>query len=218
MQLRLAIGVALGACSTPRTFTPDLARIADATRWHVENGETRALVEDGRSVLHLAPIGGDRHGSNVALALVTGLAFDEGTIEVDLKGRGRERTFLGVAFDVVDTTRFEAVYFRPFNFRPEDASHRTHAVQYVSWPAHTWETLRENTPSIYEHPIEPIPDPAGWFHARIDVSATEVKVYVDHASLPSLVVTRLEPRASGGVGLFVDSREGTFGDFRIAPR
>jgi hypothetical protein len=71
--------------------------------------------------------------SNVGLALVEGLEFAKGTIEIDLKGKGKfERTFLGIAFNVADGKTFEAIYFRPFNFLRDNTTYRTRAVQYVA--------------------------------------------------------------------------------------
>jgi hypothetical protein len=207
----------LAACTDPRPIAPDLARVGDSALWHLTNAEVRTSVEGGRSVLRLAPIGGDGPGSNVALALVAGVDFGEGSIEVDLKGEGQQRIFLGVAFDVADAKRFEAVYFRPFNFRPDDPEHRGRAVQYVSWPEHTWEALRAKTPGVYEHPVDPVPDPDAWFHAKVEVAPSRVSVLVDEATAPCLVVNRLDRGAKGGVGLFVDSREGAFANLKIRP-
>jgi hypothetical protein len=63
-------------------------------------------------------------------------------------------------------------------------------------------------------PIAPVPDPAGWFHARIEVGRTTVQVFVDGAARPTLAVPRLGS-ASGGVGLWVDSQEGSFANLQI---
>jgi hypothetical protein len=46
-------------------------------------------------------------------------------------------------------------------------------------------------------------------HARIEVGRATVKVFVDGAARPTLVVNRLRT-ASGEVGLWVDSQEGSF--------
>jgi len=138
-----------GCAGAPRTWGPDAAKIHDGTVWSLTNVEVRTAVEDGRSAVHLAPIGGDHQGSNVGMALVTGARFAQGTIDVDLLGRGdHERAFLGVTFGATDAHTFEAIYFRPFRFRDADATDRAHAVQYVAWPEHTWEELRARTPGI----------------------------------------------------------------------
>jgi len=189
-----------------------------ATRWNVVNGESQPLRDGGRRVLRLQPIGGNRPGSNVAMALVDGADFAAGTIDVDLEGNGSaQASFLGVAFAVADAEHYEAVYFRPFNFRAADAGHRGHAVQYVAWPEQTWEKLRMATPGVYESALEPPPDPARWFHARIEIDAAKVRVFVDGAAQPCLVVDRLGSARSGRVGLWVDSQPGAFANLKIVP-
>jgi hypothetical protein len=183
------------------------------------NGESQSVAEDGRRVVRLAPIGGNRKGSNVALAIADGNALDAATIDVDLKGNGEaQASFLGVAFGVADASRYEAVYFRPFNFRAGDAEHRGHAVQYVAWPEHTWEILRMRAPGVYEAAVAPVPDPAAWFHARIEVDAARVRVFVDGATTPCLVVDRLVPSGKGRVALWVDSQPGAFANLRVRRR
>ena len=189
-----------------------------APRWSVVNGESQAARDGGRRALRLQPIGGNRPGSNVAMALVDERAFATGTIELDLKGNGdAQASFVGVAFAVADAQHYEAVYFRPFNFRAADAAHRGHAVQYVAWPEHTWEKLRNDRPGVYEAALEPPPDPARWFHARVEIDAAQVRVFVDGAARPCLVVDRLGERRSGRVGLWVDSQPGAFANLRVVP-
>jgi len=207
----------LASCAGPAAIRPDVARIGDATTWSVANAESRVAIEDGVQVLRLAPVGGNRKGSNVGLALVAGVTCAEAAIDVDLRGQGAAgASFVGIAFGVADASRYEAIYFRPFRFRSADAVERSHAVQYVAWPEHTWEALRAQTPGVYEAAIEPVPDPAGWFHARLEVGRTTVKVFVDGAAQPTLVVNRLRT-AGGGIGLWVDSQEGSFANLQIRP-
>ena len=204
MRARVAVCLWLVGCHT--------------SSWELINGESRVSRENGRRVLRLSPVGGNRPGSNVAMALVDGRRFGEGTIDVDLRGNGEQQaSFVGVAFAVADGKTFEAVYFRPFRFRAADPAQRAHGVQYVAWPEHTWESLRARAPGVYERAIEPAPDPAGWFHARIDVGRDKVRVFVDGAAEPCLVVDRLGAR-DGRVGLWVDSQPGAFANLKIAPR
>jgi len=200
-----------------RAVTPSLDAIHDAKRWRIVDGDADTARESGQSVVRLKPTHETPTGSVVALALVEGVALAEGTLEVDLKGRGQtQASFLGLAFDVVDASTFEAIYFRPFNFISDD-THRVHAVQYVSWPAHTWEKLRQATPGRYEAAVQPVPDPSGWFHARVEVAKDKVRVWVDGAAQPCLVVDRLGARGGGKVGLWVDSKEGSFRNLTITP-
>ena len=126
--------------------------------WSVDNVESRVVLEDGKQVLTLAPVGGNRKGSNVGIALVAGVTCEKGATDVDLRGHGEAKpSFVGIG--------------------SADAVERSHAVQYIAWPEHTWEALRAQTPGVYEAAITPVPDPAGWFHARIEIRRTAVKVF-----------------------------------------
>ncbi|HKE17085.1 MAG TPA: hypothetical protein VKB80_19560, partial [Kofleriaceae bacterium] len=182
--MRAAALLVLVSCAGQgAAIRPDVARIGDAGMWSVDNAESHVAAENGREVLRLAPVGGNRKGSNVGMALVAGVMCTEAVIDVDLRGRGEEgASFVGVAFGVADPSRYESVYFRPFRFRSADAVERSHAVQYISWPDDTWEALRARAPGVYEHAIAPVPDPAGWFHARVEVGPATVKVFVDGAA------------------------------------
>jgi hypothetical protein len=201
-----------------KVVTPDVSQIHDAKIWTVINADCDTEKEDGKHVVHMRPKGLANTPSDIGLALVEGVEFGEGTLEIDLKGKGKvERTFLGVGFNVVDGKTFEAVYFRPFNFMRDDQTYRTRAVQYVAWPEHTWEKLREGKPGVYESAVKPVPDPSGWFHARIEVTKQKVRVWVADGKEPCLVVDRLASGEKTRVGLWVDSNEGSFRNLKIAP-
>jgi hypothetical protein len=201
-----------------QVVTPNISQINDGKTWSLINADCAAATEEGKSVVRLKPRGQSRTGSVIGMALVEGLDFAEGTIDVDLKGKGKFQTsFVGVAFGVADGKTFEAVYFRPFNFLRDDKAYRARAVQYVAWPDHPWEKLRKETPGAYESAVNPVPDPAGWFHARVEVTRKKVSVFVNEAKQPCLVVDRLASREGGRVGLWVDSRDGAFANLKIVP-
>jgi hypothetical protein len=182
----------------------------------VINAESEIVGEDGKPVIRLKPAGKANTPSDIGMAVVEGVEFDEGVLEVELKGKGKfETSFLGVAFGVVDGKTFEAVYFRPFNFLREDRSFRVRAVQNVAWPEYTWEKLRKSKPGEFEAAVEPVPDPSGWFRARIQVTKQKVSVWVDDAKEPCLVVDRLRGHEKGKIGLWVDSKEGSFRNLKI---
>lgn len=124
-----------------------------------------------------------------------------------------------MAFHGVDGTTYDTVYFRPFNFRAADSAQRAHAVQYVSQPTYTWNKLRTEHPGGYEHQVNPVPDPNGWFHVRLVVAGPNVRVFVDDATDPSLVVSLLSERTKGLVGLWVGNTSGgDFAGLRIRPQ
>ncbi|HEX4852203.1 MAG TPA: hypothetical protein VFV08_15410 [Puia sp.] len=143
--------------------------------------------------------------------------FSKGTIEVDLRGKDvSQRSFLGIAFHGVDTSTFDLVYFRPFNFQSTDPEHKAHMVQYVSPPRFTWQYLRSEFNGVYEKGINPPPSPTEWLHARIVVSDTDIKVYVNNAKSPSLTVQKLNDRQDGKIGLWVFDLPGDFANLTVS--
>ncbi len=159
----------------------------------------------------------ERPGDGVAY--LRGIELGNGTIEFDVKGKDVQgQSFVGVAFHGVDGTTYEAIYFRPFNFRAEDPVRRGHAVQYISHPTYTWQKLRAERPGIFEQPVNPAPDPNAWFHVRVVVASPKVSVFVGDAKAPCLVVTQLSDRTNGLVGLWVGNNSGgDFADLKIVP-
>ena len=205
---------AAGTAQAPNAITPDLARLADGKGAQVFNRTLTVASGEGRTVARLDARTGDGG------VILEGIQIGEGVIEVDLKGKDvAQQSFLGIAFHVVDWTTLEAVYFRPFNFRAGGAEQRSHAVQYISHPANTWQRLRAERPGQFEQAIEPPPDPNGWFHARIVLAGGRVEVFVNGAATPSLSVEALGAAKSGGVALWVgNGSDGTFANLRITPR
>ncbi len=200
-----------------KPVTPDLGAVTDAKSWKIFHATAETMETDGKRAARLVAEGDSANGL-VGLALPMSVGFRTGTIEIDLKGKNvRQRSFLGVAFNVADERTFEAIYFRPFNFKAEEPM-RGRSVQYVAWPANTWEHLRKTAPGRFENPVRPVPDPDSWFHARIEVTEKQVRVFVDNASEPTLVVSRLLPVGQlRPAGLFVDSAEGLYANLRITP-
>lgn len=130
--------------------------------------------------------------------------FTNGIIEFDAKGKSGppQSSFIGIAFRVVDENNYDAVYFRPFNFRSPNPINKAHSVQYMSHPDYTWHKLRSEHEGVYEKGIEPAPDGDDWFHVKIVINKPEIKVYVNGSKEPSLVVNELSDRDSGSVGLW----------------
>jgi hypothetical protein len=203
--------LALALASLVAAAAPAAAQMAAPSQVH--NRGLSTLIEDGRQVFRLDAREGD------GVAWWPDAAFSTGTIELDVRGRNvTQGSFLGVAFHGADPTTYEAVYFRPFNFRTEDPARRRRAVQYVSHPEHPWQRLREQFPGVYEQGVQPAPDPEGWFHVTVRVAADTVSVFVDRAASPALQVKRLTDRTRGWVGLWVgNASPGDFANVRIVP-
>jgi hypothetical protein len=197
-----------GAAGQQRTIESDLAKLASGRglRVTVTNRSVSGFTDGARQGLRLS------EGPGEGPAYLEGVEFANGTIELDIRGKDVQgQSFVGVALHGVDGTTYEAIYFRPFNFRAADSTRRAHAVQYISQPTHTWQKLRTEHPGMYEKAVNPAPDPNGWFHARVVVAGSQVSVFVDGATQPSLVVTRLSERSKGLMGFWVGN--GSRGDF-----
>ncbi len=95
---------------------------------------------------------------------------------------------------------------------------QSHAVQYISHPEFTWQRLRQNRSGQFEKPVNPVPDPDGWFHARIELAKDAVRVYVNGAKQPCLTVPPLGGRKDGGIALWVgNGSDGTFANLKVIP-
>lgn len=201
------------AAAQNKTIDADLTALADGKGVNASKRTISRLTEGGRTGVRLSEAEGE------GPAYLPGIEFANGTIELDIKGRDVQgSSFVGVAFHGVDGTTYDAIYFRPFNFKTEDPARVLRAVQYISHPAHPWQKLRAEKPGVYEKPVKPVPDPNAWFHARVVVASPQVSVYVADAKEPCLTVTQLSDRKKGLVGIWVGNTSGgDFANLRIAP-
>jgi hypothetical protein len=216
MMSAFVLALALSAAATGgsrKTVRPNLDRLARGEGWKVFERSVSSLKD------------GDKKGvrfdarPTIGVAWLENFEFGDGEIEFDVRGRDEfQRSFVGVVFHGVDERTYEAIYFRPFNFKSADALRRLHAVQYISHPEFTWQKLRAEHPGQYEKPVQPVPDPNGWFHVRVSVSYPKVSVYVNGAQEPSLVVEQLSGRKKGWLGFYVSSDSGgDFAGLKITP-
>jgi hypothetical protein len=190
----------------------DIRTIGKDSRWKIVGRTASSIDIKGKHAIRLS------EGAGMGVVWLGGYDFANGVIEVDLLGRSQpvQGSFLGVAFRVVDAQTFDAVYFRPFNFRATDSTRHSHAVQYVSHPQWPWEKLRSEHPGQYEQPLNPAPDGDEWFHVRVVVARPKVSVFVNGAAQPGLVVNELSDRTHGSVGLWVgEGSGGNFANLRV---
>jgi len=205
--------VASRVLAQKKAIEPDLAALAEGKGLKVFNRSLSVLNDGARKGVRLS------QNPGVGVAYIEGVEFADGALEIDIRGKDvQQQSFVGVAFHGLDEKTYDAVYFRPFNFRTEDQARRIRAVQYIAHPTYTWQKLRTEQPGKYEKPVNPAPDPNGWFHARIVVASPKVSVFVNDAKEPSLVVDQLSDRKKGLVGLWVGNASGgDFASFKIVP-
>jgi len=190
----------------------------------LRNVKAEPVTYLGRSAMRIsdaAPEGLDDAGR---LAVVSGTAFQDGTIEVNLSGDTAPnappnlRGFVGIAFRITpDRGHFECFYLRPKNGRAEDQLQRNHSVQYISIPGFGWEKLRTESPGKYESYVDLVP--GQWTQVKIQVAGSRARLYVNGAEQPALVVNDLkQPSVSGAIALWVGT--GTiahFSDLKVRP-
>lgn len=194
--------------SHAQTLTPDLKAVPEGKGWKGNIDAAKLVEKDGAPAIELT-----------GLVWLDGFEFGAGTIEFDAKGRSAppQGSFVGVAFRVADARTYDAVYFRPFNFRVADPERKARAVQYISEPEWPWQKLRQEKPGQFEKPIEPPPDGDVWFHVRILIEKPQVKVFVNGAAEPALVVNELSDRTGGSVGLWCGGY-GVLANLKITPK
>jgi len=178
-------------------IVPDLKAIPEGNGWNGSTHTAKLVEKDGVAAVEF-------NEQDWNIVWLDGFEFTDGTIEFDAKGKSEppQGSFIGVTFRVVDVDTYDAVYFRPFNFRALDDVRRSHAVQYVSSPLWHWERLRTEKPGQFEMPLEPAPDGDMWFHAKVVIDGQQVSVFVNDASEPALQVTTLSEQSSGSVGIW----------------
>ncbi len=211
LRIGVAAIVLICCCSHfagAQTLMPDLRAIPEGKGWKGNIKAAKLVERDGTPAVEF------NSGRNIVW--LDGVEFKTGTIEFDVKGKSVPRAsgFVGVAFRVVDQETYDTVYFRPFNFRASDANNKAHTVQYISHPQWTWHRLRKEKPGQFEKPIDSAPHGDAWLHTRIIIKDRKVKVFVNGAAEPSLVVDELSNRDSGTVGLWCN-RYSVISSFKI---
>lgn len=185
--------------------TPELSKINDSKTWEIFNRAIEIITLSDQTSVSLDARQGD------GLSVFQDLEFENGTIEFDIKGKDiLQQSFVGVAFHIQNDSTFNAVYFRPFNFKkPERTSH---SVQYISHPKFTWQKLRTDFPAQFEKTVTPVPNPDDFFHAKVVVKWPTVKVFVENSDVHSLEVKILSAFKKGKVGFWVGN--GSDGSFK----
>jgi hypothetical protein len=188
-------------------------------------GATREVVTyRGRRAVRLSSLPAREGSDEGLLAILNGLDFRDGTIEVEVAGSPRPgvspdmRGFIGIAFRLQpDGSRFEQLFLRPTNGRAEDQLRRNHSVQYASIPDFPWYRLRQESPGMYESYVDL--EAGAWTKVKIAVSGTTARLYVNGANQPCLVVKDLKLGEVGGtIALWAHSTtDAYFSDLLVSP-
>jgi hypothetical protein len=193
----------------------------DASRLEPVHVEVSAVEYRGRAAVRVVEAPGSE--DTQTLAIVPGVSFHDGTIEIDVAGSPRQgaiggaRGFVGIAFRVQrNPLRYECFYLRPTNGRAEDQLRRNHSAQYVSEPDWPWHRLRKESPGVYESYVDLMP--GEWTKVKVVVAGTDARLYVHGAEQPCLVVRDLKLGDSeGGLALWIGpGTEAHFANLRVA--
>jgi hypothetical protein len=186
------------------------------------NAKAEVVTYRGQHAIHLSPLPGHESGDDGMLAILAGSDFKDGTIEVEVAGTPRSgapadaRGFIGVLFRVQDHgERAENIYLRPTNGRADDQLRRNHSVQYESAPDFPWFRLRKENPGQYESYVDL--EPGAWTKMKIVVAGTGMRLYVNEADQPCLIVNDLKLReARGQIALWAHvTTDGYFSDLSV---
>lgn len=152
-------------------------------------------------------------------AKLLNLDFENGTIEVKMYSQiqnpspfASAQGFIGVAFRISEKdTAFESIYLRPRVGRSDNQLFRNHAVQYYAYPRYKFETLRKETPGMYET-TAPV-NINEWITMRIEVQGEKAEMYINNAKYSTFIVNKMKGSTThGAVALWVDI--GTIGYFK----
>jgi len=175
----------------------------------------------GKQAVRLLSAPDAANGSSYAI--VKGVTFADGIIEVDLAGKPAAnagpaaRGFTGIAFRL-GQGKYEYIYLRPTNGRADDQVRRNHSTQYSSHPDFDYARLRQESPEKYESYVDL--EPGAWTHYKIEVEGAKARLFVHGADEPCLIVNdlKLETR-QGGVALWVGpGTEAYFANLKITPK
>ena len=151
------------------------------------------------------------------IAIIKDLEFDEGIIELELRGENNPgKSFVGIAFNIQNDSIYEAVYFRPFNFKSDEKIRREHSIQYIHKPQYEWRFLRANYEGQFEAEYPRQPSPDDWFGIRVKIDDKKVYIYDTKTNTELLSIKRLTHQVSNRIGLWTGyNSKGAFRNLKI---
>lgn len=221
---RALLALALATSWSPWLVGQDID-LTEYPAWQLVNVVTAGTEYRGKQAIQVLAAQSSGDAQREHLAILSGIEFENGTIELELSGKprasagGMARGFVGVAFRVRkdEPNNYEAFYLRPTNGRAEDQVRRNHSVQYISHPDHPWDKLRAEFPSLYESYADLVP--GQWTKVKIVVNGLDARLYVGGAEQPCLIVKDLKHgQRSGAIALWIEpSTEAYFRDLKVSP-
>jgi len=229
-QLTTMAGGVLASLLMPPSLSAQIFRL-DSTRALEPHGvRVEAVTYQGRKAVRVmslseadAAYDAQKSGTGGGIVILPGTSFHNGTIEVDVAGKPQTgapalaRGFVGVAFRVpAGAAKFDYVYIRPTNGRADDQERRNHSTQYASFPDFEWLKLRTESPGKYESYVDLVT--GQWTHLKIEASGIKMRLYVNGASQPTLVVNDLKlGDTTGTVALWIGvGTEAYFTNLRLS--
>jgi hypothetical protein len=191
----------------PHSFSQSKDVPLEAGKVRAKNVKIEAVTYKSRKALRVTDEGDVPDGER--LGILTGTAFQDGVIEVELTGDAVAgappdvRGFVGIAFRLAsDDSKYEAFYVRAKNGRAEDQLQRNHSAQYISNPEFPWQRLRQETPGKYESYVDLVP--GDWTKVKIDVRGDKAQLYMHGSEQPTLIVNDLKHGVTkGSIALWV---------------
>lgn len=203
----LSLNVCMISANAQQTTKYNLAQLLKENKLETTPAQQTQLLDDPQK---------QAISTKGTIVWLKDINFKEGTIDIDLRGKDVFlRSFLGIAFHGVDTTTYDALYFRPFNFRHPDTLRRKWSVAYMSIPNHNYDALRKEHPLTYENAVTPVPKADEWFHATIVIKDNWITVYVNHSATASLKVELFDDNKGSKIGLWDDWLSGDFANLTI---
>jgi hypothetical protein len=178
--------VAAAQPASAEPTTPSMTEVGfDSGRWTFYGGPATPAVT-GRDTAWAVP----------GVALLRGVTFEDGVIEVDVSPG-----FPALVFHAESSDEYETVYLRT------PSSGRADALQYS--PVHRrflpWRLYHDGQAPATFTPAAAAGGPAGpaaRTHVRAVVQGRAVRVYVNRAATPSLVATLRHPARGGAIGVW----------------
>jgi len=155
--------------------------------------------------------------SGDGIAILKNVKFESGTISIDFQGEDiAGKSFAGLAFNIQNDSTYEAVYFRPFNFKSSEKIRREHGIQYIYHPEFSWRKLRTEREGVFEAEFINPPNPNDWFSIELTINPTMVIVKDKSSGKILMEIDRLTKPVSNSIGLWTGhNSKGSFRNLKI---